>query len=339
MQNKNPNSRFGPDINEFTQNVDFKVLATKVDFLYLRSSGSGSGAFRVDKKFFEFANGARGVGIPVGAYHYALPSNDLTSADSQCDDFVDILQKGFGTGNFGDLFPVLDVEAPTEKTISTVTLLTWIERFKKRFEKKTRRKLMLYTGLFFIELYDNFLYPGRGYILSDMPLWIALYSEIPGNPPYPPDVGGWTRWTIWQYTEKGKVAGIGSPVDLNWGPNSVDYLVQPRIVEGLKAYRVKNKIYVSWTPNKDVDLSGYNLFLNGLYAGTVGKKVSSFVIDVNKFTIPSNLDYEVQIEAFDTVGEFSPKRSTVRLPRNDKTRSSDEAGVYYVYPDIVISSK
>ena len=35
MQNKNPNSLFGVDINEYTQNVNFNILATKIDFLYL----------------------------------------------------------------------------------------------------------------------------------------------------------------------------------------------------------------------------------------------------------------------------------------------------------------
>lgn len=31
MQNKSPNSRFGIDINEYTQDVNFQVLATKID--------------------------------------------------------------------------------------------------------------------------------------------------------------------------------------------------------------------------------------------------------------------------------------------------------------------
>lgn len=94
MQDKNSKSLFGIDINEYTQDVDFKVISTKIDFLYLRSSGSGSGRFRIDKKFFEFAKKSREYGIPVGAYHFALPSYDLTTADSQCDDFIDVLQQG-----------------------------------------------------------------------------------------------------------------------------------------------------------------------------------------------------------------------------------------------------
>ena len=40
MQNKSDKSLFGIDINEYSQGVDFKVLATTIDFLYLRSSGS-----------------------------------------------------------------------------------------------------------------------------------------------------------------------------------------------------------------------------------------------------------------------------------------------------------
>ncbi|MDZ5010233.1 muramidase, partial [Clostridium perfringens] len=64
MQNKNPNSRFGIDINEYTQSVDFQTLAKTIDFLYVRASGSGGGSFRVDKKFLEFAKAARNYGIP-----------------------------------------------------------------------------------------------------------------------------------------------------------------------------------------------------------------------------------------------------------------------------------
>ena len=63
MQNKNPNSLFGIDINEYTQGVDFNILARKIDFLYLRSSGSGSGRFRVDRKFLEYAETSRNYKI------------------------------------------------------------------------------------------------------------------------------------------------------------------------------------------------------------------------------------------------------------------------------------
>lgn len=339
MQNKNPKSLFGVDLNEFSQNVNFAILATTIDFLYLRSSGSATGQFRVDKKFVEFAKGAKNFGIPVGAYHFAVPSTNLATADSQCDDFIGVLQQGFGTNNYGDLFPVLDVEVPVPKSISTETLLNWINRFRKRFESKTRRRLMLYTGAFFIDLYDNFFIPGKGFILSNMPLWIAMYTSVPGNPPYPKDAGGWTRWRIWQYSENGKINGVSSPVDLNWGPDSIDFLQQPRVVSNLNAVGNSSNVFVTWSPNTDVDLSGYNLFANSDYIATVNRKTSSYTIPRNKIRMIPNQPIEISIEAFDFDGEFSPRRAKtlVKMPR--EFRGEKNSGIYINSDGIIINIK
>ncbi len=313
MQNKNPNSRFGVDINEYTTSVQFDVLATKIDFLYLRASGSATGRFRADRKFVDYAKNSRNYGIPAGAYHFAMPSYDLTDADRQCDDFINTLQQGFGNKDYGDLFPVIDVEAPLDKSISTRTLIDWIDRFRKRFERKTRRRLMIYTGTNFIELYDNFYIPGRGYPLKNMPLWIAMYTSIPINPEFPPNVGGWTRWRIWQYSESQTVQGIGNPVDANWGPDNVDLLMQPRVVTGLKAAYQNRNINVSWSRNPDVDLLGYNIFVNREWVGTVDENATSYLITSNKVNTQKNAPVEVSIEAFDYDGETSKTRAKVNL--------------------------
>lgn len=310
MQNRTDKSLFGIDINEYTQNVDFAVLATTIDFLYLRSSGSASGRFRVDKKFVEFAKASRNYGIPVGAYHFAVPSYDLNTADSQCDDFISTLQDGFGTKNYGDLFPVVDVEYPTDKSITTTALINWVERFRKRFESRTGRRLMLYTGTFFVELYNNFKVEGKGYPLRSMPLWIAMYTAIPGNPSYPQDVGGWTRWRIWQYSESQVVAGVGNPVDANWGPTSIDYLTQPRNVTGLSVSRKGNLINVSWKKNTDADLAGYNIFADNYWIGTVDSTDTNFSINVDQLPFTPKGSIKISIEAFDNDGETSKKRSS-----------------------------
>ena len=313
MQDKNSKSLFGIDINEYTQDVDFKVISTKIDFLYLRSSGSGSGRFRIDKKFFEFAKKSREYGIPVGAYHFALPSYDLTTADSQCDDFIDVLQQGFGTKDYGDLFPVLDVEAPTDNLMSTSALVEWIDRFRKRFDKKTRRRLMLYTGSFFIEIYNNFNVNGT-YPLKNMPLWIGMYTSIPGNPPYPKDQGGWTRWRIWQYSENQVVQGVGNPVDANWGPKNIELLMQPSVVKNLSAAYITNgNIRVTWSAVPDVDLLGYNIFVNGYWVGTVDEKDTEFLIKKSAIPNLNGKNATVSIEAFDYDGEVSKTRAKVTL--------------------------
>lgn len=313
MQNRSDKSLFGIDINEYSQGVDFTVLATTIDFLYLRSSGSATGRFRVDRKFLEFARNARSMKIPVGAYHFGVPSYDLTTADSQCDDFINILQDAFGEKDYGDLFPVLDVETPTDKSISTQALINWIERFKTKFEKKTRRRLMLYTGVFFVEIYNNFFIPNKGYPLKNMILWIAYYTAISGNAPVPPDVGGWTRWRVWQYSESATVAGVTSKVDANWGPNSIDLLTQPRNVSGLTVSRKGNTLNISWKKNTDTDLVGYNIFANNYWIGTVDAKDTSFSINTNQLPFKVSGPIKISIEAFDNDGETSKRRSSFTI--------------------------
>lgn len=319
MQNKSPNNIIGPDINEYRGAVDYNLLATKTPYCYLRASGSGSGRFRVDKNFFTYVKGLKSVGILSGAYHYAVPSYDLTTADSQCDSFIEVLQQAYGTKNFGELMPVIDIETPLDKSISTDALLDWVDRFRNRFVRKTRRVLMLYTGAFFIEMYNNFYHSKKGYILSNMPLWIAMYPERPSNPPYPKDQGGWKSWTMWQFTENGVMSGINPPVDLNYGPTNLDYLTQPRDVKNLKTYLGDNRIYISWNKNTDIDLNGYNIFLNGEYVATVNKNTTNYTL---KLTTPykAGNTYIIGIDAFDTMGNSSQNRAKAYIgPKKDFT--------------------
>ncbi len=313
MQDRNPRSTFGVDLNEYTTEVNFRRLATKVDFLYLRASSSGSGAFKEDKKFISFARESRNYGIPVGAYHYAVPSYNVLTADSQCDNFIDTLQRGFGNKNYGDLFPVIDVEAPLDPQIDTDTLLNWVDRFRNRFEKKTGRRLMLYTGLFFIQLYNDFRRSDGTYPLSNMPLWIAMYRSIPGNPLVPPNIGGWRRWRMWQYSESEVVSGVGNPVDANWGPDNLELVLQPKQVSGLNIARDNEYIFVTWNKNRDIDLLGYNIFIDNYWVGTVDKDDTSFKIPLSTIYKPKNRELTISIEAFDYDGETSQIRSKYKI--------------------------
>lgn len=312
MQNKTSRNIIGPDLNEYRGDVNYTLLATQTPYAYLRGSGYGTGRFRIDRKFIEYVNGLRNVGVKTGAYHYAVPSTDLTTADVQCDGFIDILQQAYGPGRYGDLFPVIDIEAPLDKSISTDALLDWVDRFRKRFERKTRRKMMLYTGAFFIDLYNNFYHTKKGFILADMPLWIAMYPELPTNPPYPRDQGGWTRWRMWQFTENGTMPGVNPPVDLNYGPENLDLLTQPRSVRDFRAMATGQEIRMNWTKNTDIDLGGYNIFINSNYVTTLGRDANSYVLKLaNKPSLGER--YIMSIEAFDTDGDFSQERASANV--------------------------
>lgn len=309
MQQSNPGSTFGPDINEYTKSVDFATASKNFDFIYLRVSGSGSGNFLIDRQFVKFAKSCNDYGIPCGGYHYAVPSADITTAQQQCDDFIKALYTGFGDGNCGELYPVLDVEVPLDKSLTTEQITNWIQAFSSRFFKSTKRRIMLYTGYFYIQMYNNFFISGKGYPLKNMPLWIALYSNIPGNPKYPPNIGGWTSWLLWQYNEKAQVNGIGNPVDVNWGPNSLQDLKPPENVSCLKAYKSSGKIYTSWCQVPGQYILGYNIFVNSNYAGTVPETAKSYVINASNFYLPKGNPINITIEAFDKFGGVSLKRS------------------------------
>ncbi len=312
MQNKTSRNIIGPDLNEYRGDVNYTLLATQTPYAYLRGSGYGTGRFRIDRKFIEYVNGLKNVGVKTGAYHYAVPSTDLTTADVQCDGFIDILQQAYGPGRYGDLFPVIDIETPLDKSISTDVLLDWVDRFRKRFERKTRRKMMIYTGAFFIDLYNNFYHTKKGFILADMPLWIAMYPELPSNPPFPRDQGGWTRWRMWQFTETGTMPGVNPPVDLNYGPENLDLLTQPRNVRDFRAVATGQEIRMNWTKNTDIDLGGYNIFINSNYVTTLGRDANSYVLKLaNKPSLGER--YIMSIEAFDTDGDFSQERASANV--------------------------
>ncbi len=149
--------------------------------------------------------------------------------------------------------------------------------------------------------------------LKNMILWIAYYTAISGNAPVPPDVGGWTRWRVWQYSESATVAGVTSKVDANWGPNSIDLLTQPRNVSGLTVSRKGNTLNISWKKNTDTDLVGYNIFANNYWIGTVDAKDTSFSINTNQLPFKVSGPIKISIEAFDNDGETSKRRSSFTI--------------------------
>lgn len=313
MQNKNDKSLFGIDLNEYTKNPDFSVLKNKVAFIYLRASGSGSGKFRVDLKFLEFVKTCKANGIKTGGYHYGIPSYNLVTADSQCDDFINTLQSAYGKKNYGDLMPVLDIEEPVNPKMNTDVLLKWVDRFRTRFQVKTRRRLMLYASANFIQVNNNFKSSNGTYPLNNMPLWMAMYTSIPGNPSIPPDAGGWTKWRMWQFTDKYKIDGVDNLVDTNWGPNNLELLMQPVAVKNFAAKVVGNTVQLTWDKSTEIDLLGYNIFVDNYWIGTVDKPKSSYSIPILKLYKPYGRNVVISIEAFDIDGDTSQVRSKVNL--------------------------
>ena len=82
-----------------------------------------------------------------------------------------------------------------------------ISMWLTQVEQVTGVKPMIYTGGWYWEQLKTLNNTSR---FKDYPLWLSSYT-----PNYGPMFGGWTAPTIWQYTEKGSIAGI-NPVDQDW---------------------------------------------------------------------------------------------------------------------------
>lgn len=193
----------GIDVSNWQGTVNWaKAKAAGTSFAIVKAT-EGTGF--VDKQFAANWAGAKKAGVIRGAYHYARPELD---AKAQAKHFVDTVKP-----EAGDLFLVLDLEATKGK--SKADVLKWTSEFVAEIKAKTGHVPFLYT-------YPSFWRDTLGNPKDTFgcPLWIAHYgAKTPSIP------GGWTDYAIWQYSDKGKVAGVSGNVDQNKSAN------------GLAAYR------------------------------------------------------------------------------------------------------
>jgi len=133
-----------------------------------------------------------------GAYQFFRPTQDVSA---QADMLINALG---GVHRAGDLPPVVDVEAAGGLAPATVAARArqWVDRVTAKLGVRP----IVYTGTYFWR--DQVGSPAS---FSANRLWIASYTTAPC-----PDIPSpWTRWSFWQYTDKGAVGGIAGAVDRN----------------------------------------------------------------------------------------------------------------------------
>jgi GH25 family lysozyme M1 (1,4-beta-N-acetylmuramidase) len=188
----------GIDVSNHNRQIHWeKVRQAGFTFMYAKAT---EGKTYQDHFYLTHIKEAQAAGLLVGAYHFARPENN--PAKDEVENFIKRLNQ-FET----DLLPVLDLESPTNKgVVSSKYLVDWTNTFADYLYEHTGQKIILFTGIWFIHLYNDF-----DQQLKQFPLWISYYRKS-GNVP---DAGGWTKWTIWQYTETGAVPGVNGDCDSN----------------------------------------------------------------------------------------------------------------------------
>jgi lysozyme len=182
----------GIDVSHYQDTINWNaVRGAGIKFAVIRST---HGTEQLDTQFRSNWQHAKEQGILRGAYQYFRPGqNPETQADLFLQRFA---------GDYGELPMVIDVEA--DDGLSAKAIKLRVQRWIARVMAATGRQPMIYTAYYFWR--DSV----GAASFPNAPLWVANYGvSCPRVPP------PWQRWTFWQRSESGQVAGIKGPVDLD----------------------------------------------------------------------------------------------------------------------------
>ena len=194
-----------PQIIDISSNngvVDFhKVFASGMKRVIIRASlGYGD----MDGQFSTYTTNAKNAGMSISFYHVAYIHPEaavLNDSANQANYFVENYRK---TGITPE-YLVLDIETPT--TISKTACELWIKTFCDTVKAHTGIDVIIYSYKSWLDTHLN-----NTHKLGIHRLWIANYNAGLTTPPLPL---GWKTYFMWQYNEKGSVAGITGNVDLS----------------------------------------------------------------------------------------------------------------------------
>lgn len=151
------------------------------------------------------------LGVLKGAYHAAVPGetpNLESDAQQQAAYFLSVVnhQGGIAVNDW----PILDLEQDGGLTPDKLTL--WASHFLSCVDAAVVHA----ENVAIFYSYPSFIANHMGILetLRARPLWIADYpggSRLPHSAP--PDVGDWTTYFGWQYTNDLRIANIIGPVD------------------------------------------------------------------------------------------------------------------------------
>lgn len=195
----------GIDVAEHQGQIDWKaVAASGRTFAYARAT---EGLNDPDPTFARNWAQMRSAGIARGAYHFARPCKGR-DPHAEVKEFLAAVDRAGGFRP-GDLVPMLDMEAfgTTGAPLSPQDTLEWARAFVHDLHGKVGRMPVIYTGSFWRDAMGN---PADD---LGCKLWLAAYVKSPTK--WIPAAWADRGWLMWQHSDKGTVAGIGKPVDLD----------------------------------------------------------------------------------------------------------------------------
>jgi lysozyme len=179
----------GIDVSHYQKNIDWeKVANAGVDFVYIKAT---EGATYVDPMFKKNIEGAKKAKILVGVYHFFRMTS---TPEKQFENFKKAM-KGYEM----DLVPMIDVEV-SEK-YNTKEVRKNLDKFIALIKEEYGVPPMIYGTQ-------------RSYNTHCAPKYNKYHLYIGRYGSNPPVIKGEGTYTIWQYTETGRIDGITECVDI-----------------------------------------------------------------------------------------------------------------------------
>ncbi len=195
---------YGIDLSHNNGTVNWakiKTASPSISFAYIKAT---QGVGYKDPMNATNATAATQAGIKIGYYHFASLNNNINVVKDATDE-ANYFHSVLATLPPAQLMPALDIET-NEKNLTTQQVQQWISAFLSTMNSLGHPNILLYSYKPFLDSNLPVNHP-----FGNLPLWLAQYRNVlaPSLPI------GWNKFTIWQYTDKGTVAGINGSCDMN----------------------------------------------------------------------------------------------------------------------------
>lgn len=184
---------YGIDVSHHQGKIEWgkvkKWKNKKLDFVYIKAT---EGATYIDETYKTNIKEAKENDFLVGSYHYFRTTSSI---ENQFQNFIKTIDK-----SEQDLIPLIDVEEKTNWT--NKEFHKNFKAFLNMVENYFGQKPMIYT----VNSFYNLNLSGK---YKEYHFLIGRYGENA------PNMRDKTSWTIWQFSETGKVEGIPMDVDID----------------------------------------------------------------------------------------------------------------------------
>lgn len=194
------NARLGIDVSKWNKTIDWdEVKDAGIEFAIIRCGyrGASSGALVLDPMYEQNIRGAIEAEIPVGVYFFTQAVDEVEAVE-EASMVISLIEE-------------YDVDYPVfldSESAGGTGRADGLEAEERTRIHKAFLETISAAG------YETGIYGSRNWLndqvemkeLSAYKTWLAEYAEIPSYDEY---------YHMWQYTSKGVVDGIDTPVDLN----------------------------------------------------------------------------------------------------------------------------